>query len=481
MVSFSYKSVCLLVTTLVVLQSLLDGPEYDASTRLHVNVTRGLLVSLTFCVCFWSRLQLSSIDAYGALALPWFLLSHSSRGWLNLTDASLLSSFSFVLLRPRHTESNRSSALQTSRRSARKAVSSKGNAEGRTWLFSGCQDPICGLAKMLARNAAVNQEKELGVFFLCLQGLTIASISVFYELTQKRDERVLVSNFVVASCWLSFLLITKAKTTKFHGYALACVFIFEMYLSNGILRALLSQIRGDSERVATLTVFNLTRLAALWFAGCSISFALFSNRRVQRKEKILSQRKMFHAIAVVMFGVPIHCWRDDYGQILIPVAFATCLVLFCVVENLRVNRRLSNNLTRMMCKWEKERKGNNVVVLSHSSLLLGIAVPLWLHNESDSSIASLAGLISIGIGDTFACAIGRKFGRVRINETSTKTFEGFLAFFLTTFSTALLLDPNGDEYGKIAIACAAGALTESTLDSTLDNLVIPLVFLAFVS
>jgi len=472
----NHKSVCLLLTTLVVLQN--EDAEYDASARLHVNVTRGLLVSLTFCVCFWSRLQLSSSDAYGALALPWFLLSHSSRGWLNLTDASLLSSFSFVLLRPRQTSCNRSSVLQTPRRSARKALSSKGTSKGRTWLFSGCQNPICGLAKMLARNAAVNQEKELGVFFLCLQGLTIASISVFYELTQKRDERVLVSTFVVASCWLSFLLITKAKTTKFHGYALACVFIFEMYLSNGILRALLSQIRGDSERVATLTVFNLTRLAALWFAGCSISLALFSNWRVQQKEKILSQRKMFHAIAVVMFGVPMHYWRDDYGQILIPVAFAICLVLFCVVENLRVSSRLSNNLTRMMCAWEKETKGKNVVVLSHSSLLLGIAVPLWLHNESDSSIASLSGLISIGIGDTFACAIGRKFGRVRINET--KTLEGFLAFFLTTFSSALFLDPNGDEYGKIAIACAAGALTESTLDSTLDNLVIPLVFLAFV-
>ena len=472
---------CLLLTTLVVLQN--EDSEYDASARLHVNVIRGLLVSLTFCICFWSRLQLSSSDAYGALALPWFLLLNSTRGscWLNVTDASLLSSFSFVLLRPRHTSSNRSSALQTPRRSARKAFSSKGNAEGRTWLFSGFQDPICYLAKMLTRNAALNQEKELGVFFLCMQGLTIASVSVSYELTQKRDERVLVSTFVVVSCWLSFLLlITKAKTKKFHGYALACLFIFEMYLSNGILRALLSQIRGDSERNGTLTVFNLTRLAALWFAGCSISLALFSNRRVQRKEKILNKRKMFHAIAVVMFGVPMHYWRDDYGQILIPVAFATCLVLFCVVENLRVNRRLSNNLTRMMCAWEKERRrGKNVVVLSHSSLLLGIAVPLWLHNESDSSIASLAGLISIGIGDTFACAIGRKFGRVRINET--KTIEGFLAFFLTTFSAALFLDPNGDQYGKIAIACAAGALAESTLDSTLDNLVIPLVFLAFVS
>ena len=68
--------------------------------------------------------------------------------------------------------------------------------------------------------------------------------------------------------------------------------------------------------------------------------SLYSASDELGKEKILSQRKIFHAIAVVMFGVPMHIWRDDYGQVLIPVAFAACLVLFCSVECLRVSKRL---------------------------------------------------------------------------------------------------------------------------------------------
>jgi hypothetical protein len=75
---------------------------------------------------------------------------------------------------------------------------------GGTWL-SRC-DPIYSLAKMLARNAAGSKETELGVLFLCMQGLSIASVSIFYDLIayarrdgitwlpwsrdiQKRDER----------------------------------------------------------------------------------------------------------------------------------------------------------------------------------------------------------------------------------------------------------------------------------------------------
>ena len=119
-----------------------------------------------------------------------------------------------------------------------------------------------------------------------------------------------------------------------------------------ILDALFSQIRGNNTR-ETLTVFNLSRLAALWFAGVCSSLVLV--RRRIRKEKILSGRKMFHAIAVVMFGLPMHFWRDDYGQILIPVAFATCLVLFCSIEYLRVSQRWSN-ITRLIFAWEKKKK-----------------------------------------------------------------------------------------------------------------------------
>jgi len=500
--SINHKSACVLLTAFVVVLQIADDNDDDdddddgAFSANHISATRGLLVALTICICFYSRLQLRSSDAYGALALPWFLILHSSssssRMWW-LTDVALLSSFSYIFLRRRQTSSRRSSTAQSSTRMS----------SGGTWL-SRC-DPIYSLAKMLARNAAGSKETELGVLFLCMQGLSIASVSIFYDLIayarrdgitwlpwsrdiQKRDERVLVSAFVVASCWLSFLLLTTPKTrTTFHQYILACVGVFEMLLSVGILKALVSQVRGDNAGSVTLTAFNIARLAALWCTGVCFSLALFCKRRALGKEKILSQRKIFHAIAVVMFGVPMHIWRDDYGQVLIPVAFAACLVLFCSVECLRVSKRLSKNITRMIFLWEKEKKrsGEDGVVLSHSSLLLGIAFPLWLHHVSSSSnnsgIKSLSGLISVGIGDTFACEIGRNFGTIKMTKASTKTFEGFLAFFVSTFATTLLLASDEDEYsiGRIAIASVAAALSESTLESTLDNVVIPLVFLAF--
>ena len=498
--SINHKSACVLLTAFVVVLQIADDNDDDdddgAFSTNHISATRGLLVALTICICFYSSSQLRSSDAYGALALPWFLILHSSssstRMWW-LTDVSLLSSFSYIFLRRRHTSSRRSSTAQNSTRMSL----------GGTWL-SRC-DPIYSLAKMLARNAAGSKETELGVLFLCMQGLSIASVSIFYDLIayarrdgitwlpwsrdiQKRDERVLVSAFVAASCWLSFLLLTTPKTrTTFHQYILACVGVFEMFLSVGILKALVSPERGDNAGSVTLTAFNIARLAALWCTGVCFSLALFCKRRALGKEKIFSQRKIFHAIAVVMFGIPMHIWRDDYGQVLIPVAFAACLVLFCSVECLRVSKRLSKNITRMIFAWEKEKKRSNEdgVVLSHSSLLLGIAFPLWLHHVSGSSnnscIKSLSGLISVGIGDTFACEIGCNFGTIKMNDASTKTFEGFLAFFVSTFATALLLASNEDEYstGKIAIACVAAALSECTLESTLDNVVIPLVFLAF--
>jgi dolichol kinase len=497
--SINHKSACVLLTAFVVVLQIADDNDDDdddgAFSTNHISATRGLLVALTICICFYSSSQLRSSDAYGALALPWFLILHSSssstRMWW-LTDVSLLSSFSYIFLRRRHTSSRRSSTAQSSTRMSL----------GGTWL-SRC-DPIYSLAKMLARNAG-SKETDLGVLFLCMQGLSIASVSIFYDLIayarrdgitwlpwsrdiQKRDERVLVSAFVAASCWLSFLLLTTPKTrTTFHQYILACVGVFEMFLSVGILKALVSPERGDNAGSVTLTAFNIARLAALWCTGVCFSLALFCKRRALGKEKIFSQRKIFHAIAVVMFGVPMHIWRDDYGQVLIPVAFAACLVLFCSVECLRVSKRLSKNITRMIFAWEKEKKRSNEdgVVLSHSSLLLGIAFPLWLHHVSGSSnnscIKSLSGLISVGIGDTFACEIGCNFGTIKMNDASTKTFEGFLAFFVSTFATALLLASNEDEYstGKIAIACVAAALSECTLESTLDNVVIPLVFLAF--
>ncbi len=158
--SINHKSACVLLTAFVVVLQIADDNDDDdddddgAFSANHISATRGLLVALTICICFYSRLQLRSSDAYGALALPWFLILHSSssssRMWL-LTDVALLSSFSYIFLRRRQTSSRRSSTAQSSTRMS----------SGGTWL-SRC-DPIYSLAKMLARNAAGSKETELGV------------------------------------------------------------------------------------------------------------------------------------------------------------------------------------------------------------------------------------------------------------------------------------------------------------------------------
>ena len=133
--SINHKSACVLLTAFVVVLQIADDNDDDdddgAFSTNHISATRGLLVALTICICFYSRLQLRSSDAYGALALPWFLILHSSssRMWW-LTDVSLLSSFSYIFLRRRHTSSRRSSTAQNSTRMSL----------GGTWL-SRC-DPI---------------------------------------------------------------------------------------------------------------------------------------------------------------------------------------------------------------------------------------------------------------------------------------------------------------------------------------------------
>ena len=103
---------------------------------------------------------------------------------------------------------------------------------------------------------------------------------------------------------------------------------------------------------------------------------------------------MFHAIAV-MFGLPMHFWRDDCRQILIPVAFATCLVLFCSIEYLRVSQRWSN-ITRLILRGRKEEKSDDCC-FSHSSFFLGWLLHCGYVGVIKRSIGPLAGLISIGI------------------------------------------------------------------------------------
>lgn len=120
------------------------------------------------------------------------------------------------------------------------------------------------------------------------------------------------------------------------------------------------------------------------------------------------------------------------------------------------------------------------VALTPMYLLVGCAIPLWVHpipcdvtNSAMFNILPLiSGLLSVGIGDTMASYVGKSFGKhkwagIRISlfkriglnlflylSGSNKTIEGTVACMLSQFLTVYLLFKLGNNlnsYFKLSI------------------------------
>lgn len=136
----------------------------------------------------------------------------------------------------------------------------------------------------------------------------------------------------------------------------------------------------------------------------------------------------------------------------------------------------------------RDEKDTGLVALTPIYLLVGVSLPIWIHpspcDVTDSAQFSilplLAGLSSIGVGDTAASFIGSKFGRVKW-KGSSKTLEGTLAcifsqfvFFFTLHYVGLLSHLSSEAVLKIVVAVVVGSFVEAKT-TQIDNLVLPLV------
>jgi len=225
-------------------------------------------------------------------------------------------------------------------------------------------------------------------------------------------------------------------TCVFFAYGLACVF--------GVIYPWLYHVL-DGDPFVKIFSFMDSQGTPCWITLCFwivtllVTVFLFDPRQMSWPLIIL--RKYYHLVSVIMFVPPLLVSLHQFVSISFGVAFSFLLFL----DYLRMIPTLpgSNEVHRFMTYFVDYRDGGHII-LTHLYLLLGCAIPLWIHPSSTPyslvlpSLAPYAGILVIGVGDALAALIGTRYGRHRW-ANSSKTLEGSLAAVVGVFTTMLTL------------------------------------------
>ena len=212
-----------------------------------------------------------------------------------------------------------------------------------------------------------------------------------------------------------------------------------------------------------------------------------------RRGRQLLARKVFHLLAVCLF-CPAIVWQ----LALLQHALAAALAAFGLLEIVRVfslpplARPLSAFLSTFL-----DSRDEGVLILTHTYLLLGCALPIWLHGTTPYlprpervplaaaalAAAPHAGVLVLGIGDAMASIVGVYAGRTRWPH-SRKTLEGSAGGAVAMLLTLALVLHVGSPAGLpgelrtwAALAgCVVAACLLEAATAQIDNLFLPLFF-----
>ena len=204
-------------------------------------------------------------------------------------------------------------------------------------------------------------------------------------------------------------------------------------------------------------------------------------------------RKGFHLLALLLFVPPLvtevravmeerrvtdPAWgfRTDPHDAVLPMALAVALIVFLTLEIVRLGDiplpfGMERHIHRFMSSFVDARDTQGELYVTHITLLLGLAVPIWL----GSGWSAFAGIVMTGIGDALASVVGSLCGQRPIAIGTKKTVEGAAAclasmlmswWVLTRWCEAYL---DATQWATLAAATALSTLLESVTDS-MDNI-----------
>ncbi|KAK7479988.1 hypothetical protein BaRGS_00028721, partial [Batillaria attramentaria] len=167
-------------------------------------------------------------------------------------------------------------------------------------------------------------------------------------------------------------------------------------------------------------LWNTTRIRLLiwWFtlamltAVCVTAFTHSSPSRGRSSSARASSsvRKAFHFVVVAVY-TPGLAADPQFLLLASVVAFAVLIVL--EVARLSKVQMLGPAIEESFQVFA-DSQDQGRVLLTHIYLLVGLSLPLWLaHSVHAGDLNNYAGVLSLGIGDTFACLFGARYGRTR--------------------------------------------------------------------
>ncbi|XP_047322941.1 dolichol kinase EVAN-like [Impatiens glandulifera] len=217
-----------------------------------------------------------------------------------------------------------------------------------------------------------------------------------------------------------------------------------------------------------------------WVAVTCISVVRFYKISKKGTTERILLRKYYHLMAVAMF-LPALIFQPKF----LDLAFGAALALFLLLEIIRVWRIWPlGQLVHQFMNAFTDHRDSDVLIISHFSLLLGCALPIWMSSGfNDRPLAPFAGILSLGIGDTMASMIGYKYGVLRWSKTGKKTIEGTAAGITSVLAACSVLIPllatTGyiftQQWCSLILAVIISGLLEA-YTAQLDNAFIPLVF-----
>ncbi|PON66498.1 phosphatidate cytidylyltransferase family protein [Parasponia andersonii] len=226
-------------------------------------------------------------------------------------------------------------------------------------------------------------------------------------------------------------------------------------------------------------------LCIYWVVVICASVVRFYNISKNSKIERILLRKYYHLMAVSMF-LPALIFQPKF----LDLAFGAALGVFMALEIVRVWRiwPLGQPVHQFMTAFTDHRD-SDILIVSHFSLLLGCALPIWMSSGyNDRPLVPFAGILSLGIGDTMASMVGHKYGVLRWSKTGKKTIEGTAAGITSVLATCSVLLPLLASTGYIVtehwlslvVAVTVSGLLEA-YTTQLDNAFIPLVFYSLLS